>query len=224
MMNEIITRDTAWQLLTEFTQSESLRKHAMAVEACMRACSGKFGNGSPDDENLWGIVGLIHDYKDVKEAISGMGPHASLSENLMGGGVLTLEAAKYGALALVPEEGEAETAIVESASERSAVVESATARGRANEAKLLEDMGMTKNTQKVSTGNGKSSIPDAMDSKRIVEIKDTKVVSNTRQLQTQRQVAHATNREHVVVTGAKTHVTTPAGQSTIVRRTDIGPQ
>ena len=61
-MNEIITRDAAWQLLTEFTQSESLRKHAMAVEACMRACSGKFGNGSPDDENLWGIVGLIHDF------------------------------------------------------------------------------------------------------------------------------------------------------------------
>src|SRR5213082_915237 len=61
-MNEIITRDAAWQLLTEFTQSESLRKHALAVEACLRACSRKFGNGSPDDENLWGIVGLIHDF------------------------------------------------------------------------------------------------------------------------------------------------------------------
>jgi predicted hydrolase (HD superfamily) len=65
-MNEIITRDAAWQLLTEFTQSESLRKHALAVEACMRACSHKFGNGAPDvskeDEELWGIVGLIHDF------------------------------------------------------------------------------------------------------------------------------------------------------------------
>jgi predicted hydrolase (HD superfamily) len=56
------TREQAWQLLTEFTQSESLRKHALAVEACMRACSHKYGDGSADAESLWGIVGLIHDF------------------------------------------------------------------------------------------------------------------------------------------------------------------
>jgi predicted hydrolase (HD superfamily) len=61
-MNETITREAAWELLTEFTQSESLRKHALAVEACMRACSHKLGDGSREDENLWGIVGLIHDF------------------------------------------------------------------------------------------------------------------------------------------------------------------
>ena len=61
-MNESDKREAAWQLLTEFTQSESLRKHALAVEACMRACSLKWGNGSPEDENLWGIVGLLHDF------------------------------------------------------------------------------------------------------------------------------------------------------------------
>src|SRR5882757_4565785 len=55
-------RTAAWELLTEFTQSESLRKHALAVEACMRACSRKLGNGSAEDEDLWGIVGLIHDF------------------------------------------------------------------------------------------------------------------------------------------------------------------
>jgi predicted hydrolase (HD superfamily) len=60
-MNEI-TREAAWNLLTEFTQSESLRKHALAVEACMRACSGKYDDGSPEAEDLWGIVGLIHDF------------------------------------------------------------------------------------------------------------------------------------------------------------------
>ncbi len=51
-------RAEAWCLLTEFTQSESLRKHAIAVEACMRAYARKFGA----DEELWGVVGLIHDF------------------------------------------------------------------------------------------------------------------------------------------------------------------
>jgi predicted hydrolase (HD superfamily) len=60
-MNEI-NREAAWNLLTEFTQSESLRKHALAVEACLRACSRKHGDGSAEEENLWGIVGLIHDF------------------------------------------------------------------------------------------------------------------------------------------------------------------
>jgi predicted hydrolase (HD superfamily) len=57
-----IDRDAAWCLLTEFTQSESLRKHAMAVETCMRACARKLALGSPEEEELWGIVGLIHDF------------------------------------------------------------------------------------------------------------------------------------------------------------------
>ncbi len=51
-------RAAAWCLLTEFTQSESLRKHALAVEACMRAYARKAGA----DEELWGLVGLIHDF------------------------------------------------------------------------------------------------------------------------------------------------------------------
>jgi predicted hydrolase (HD superfamily) len=67
----MIDRETAWCLLTEFTQSESLRKHALAVEACMRACARKFASGSGNseasalglsEEDLWGIVGLIHDF------------------------------------------------------------------------------------------------------------------------------------------------------------------
>jgi predicted hydrolase (HD superfamily) len=73
-MSEINKRAEAWELLTEFTQSESLRKHALAVEACMRACSRKFATGSSEasalglsefglsQEDLWGIVGLIHDF------------------------------------------------------------------------------------------------------------------------------------------------------------------
>jgi putative nucleotidyltransferase with HDIG domain len=51
-------REQAWGLLTEFTQSESLRKHALAVEACMRAYARKAG----EDEDRWGLAGLIHDF------------------------------------------------------------------------------------------------------------------------------------------------------------------
>ena len=54
----MMNRDSAWGLLTEFTLSENLRKHAMAVEVCMRAYARKFG----EDEELWGAVGLIHDF------------------------------------------------------------------------------------------------------------------------------------------------------------------
>ena len=53
-----VTRDAAWGLLTEYTQSESLRKHALAVEVCVRAYARKFG----EDEEKWGVVGLIHDF------------------------------------------------------------------------------------------------------------------------------------------------------------------
>ena len=51
-------REAAWSLLTEFTQSESLRKHALAVEACLRAYARHFG----EDEQQWSVVGLIHDF------------------------------------------------------------------------------------------------------------------------------------------------------------------
>ena len=51
-------REAAWNLLCEYTKSEGLRKHALAVEACLRAYAIKSG----EDADLWGVVGLIHDF------------------------------------------------------------------------------------------------------------------------------------------------------------------
>jgi putative nucleotidyltransferase with HDIG domain len=52
------TREEAWTLLCEYTQSENLRKHALAVEACVRAYARKSGA----DEELWGVTALLHDF------------------------------------------------------------------------------------------------------------------------------------------------------------------
>jgi predicted hydrolase (HD superfamily) len=51
-------RQAAWELLCEYTKNESLRKHALAVEACVRAYARKFG----EDEEKWCVTGLIHDF------------------------------------------------------------------------------------------------------------------------------------------------------------------
>ena len=53
-----MNRDEAWQLLTEYTKSDSLLKHAMAVEAAVRGYARRFG----EDEDDWGLVGLLHDF------------------------------------------------------------------------------------------------------------------------------------------------------------------
>ncbi|HEY5159629.1 MAG TPA: HD domain-containing protein [Gaiellaceae bacterium] len=53
-----VTREQAWATLTEYTKSEALLRHALAVEAAVRAYAGKFG----ENEELWGIAGLLHDF------------------------------------------------------------------------------------------------------------------------------------------------------------------
>jgi putative nucleotidyltransferase with HDIG domain len=52
------TREEAWELLNEYTKNQNLVRHMLAVEAAMRAYAHKYG----DDPDLWGLVGLIHDF------------------------------------------------------------------------------------------------------------------------------------------------------------------
>jgi putative nucleotidyltransferase with HDIG domain len=53
-----MTRDEAWSILCEYTKNENLRKHALAVEACVVAYAGKFGG----DREQWSVVALLHDF------------------------------------------------------------------------------------------------------------------------------------------------------------------
>jgi putative nucleotidyltransferase with HDIG domain len=56
-MSEPLSRDQAWDLFCSWTESESLRRHVLAVEAAMRAYARRFG----EDEEQWGLVGMLHD-------------------------------------------------------------------------------------------------------------------------------------------------------------------
>jgi putative nucleotidyltransferase with HDIG domain len=56
-MSEPLSREQAWTLFCSWTESESLRRHVLAVEAAMRAYARKFG----EDEEQWGLVGMLHD-------------------------------------------------------------------------------------------------------------------------------------------------------------------
>jgi putative nucleotidyltransferase with HDIG domain len=56
-MSEPLSRDQAWDLFRSWTESESLRRHVLAVEAAMRAYAARFG----EDEEQWGLVGMLHD-------------------------------------------------------------------------------------------------------------------------------------------------------------------
>ena len=54
----MLNREQAWDLLCEFTKSDGLRKHALAVETCVTAYARKFG----EDEHTWSLTALLHDF------------------------------------------------------------------------------------------------------------------------------------------------------------------
>ncbi len=83
-MPALPTRDDAWALLCEYTQNENLRKHALAVEACVRAYARKTGA----DEELWGLTALLHDFDYERWPNDA---HSSTEEHPAGGSAILRE-------------------------------------------------------------------------------------------------------------------------------------
>jgi putative nucleotidyltransferase with HDIG domain len=71
-----LNREESWELLCEWTESDSLRKHMLAVEAGMRAYARKFG----EDEEKWGITGLLHDMDYEKHPTPDEHPMVGVTE------------------------------------------------------------------------------------------------------------------------------------------------
>jgi len=97
-------------------------------------------------------------------------------------------------------------------------------RGRASELRVLADMGLEKNTQKVLASEG-VSIPDGLTDALSVEIKDARSVSLTTQLRIQTDAATEAGRRSLLVTGVNTCVSSPCEEAfdEVIRRTDLGP-
>ncbi|MFT6426581.1 MAG: hypothetical protein ACJAYH_001106 [Celeribacter sp.] len=97
-------------------------------------------------------------------------------------------------------------------------------RGRDAEQRVLNDMGMEKNTQKFEGPEG-NTIPDAIDDTKLVEIKDAKRVTDSKQARNQHAVAKERGVESVLVTGTNTRVSPKAEDryGRVDRRDDLGP-
>lgn len=105
---------------------------------------------------------------------------------------------------------------------------SAMKRGKESEARVLDDMGLTKNTksQTVNVPNtGKvTTIPDAETATAVYEIKDAKNVYNTKQIQAERIHAKKTGKQFFIIVGENTHVSKNIPENEIIRRSDLGPR
>jgi hypothetical protein len=109
------------------------------------------------------------------------------------------------------------------------VAKEAMDRGIKNEAKVLKDMNIPKNNKTYrtidpKTGKPVNVKPDGVNKSTVTEIKDTKKVSNTKQIRGEREVAKQQGKSFQIVTGEKTKVSKTIPEKDIIRRKDIGPQ
>ena len=102
------------------------------------------------------------------------------------------------------------------------------ARGRMNEARVLDEFGLSKNTKTVqgntNTGELRSTIPDAITSDTVYEVKDVQKLSNTKQIQAQIEYAQKNGLNYKIITGTNTHVSGNIPNEYIIRLDYLGPQ
>jgi hypothetical protein len=183
------------------------------------------------------ITGFIPGVSQVESVETLSDPHASRGERFFavlglipeaGGFVKGARAAakakkEVDALRKVEKLAQKSEQTVEASGKKAA--QDAMKRGRENEKRVLKDIGQEKNNATHSTSHG-DTIPDFENTRQVGDIKDTRVVANTKQMKAEREVASSTGREHVIVTGDNTKATKPLLDSStrIIRRPDIGPQ
>jgi predicted hydrolase (HD superfamily) len=78
-VGERVNREQAWAIVQEYTASESLRRHMLAVEAAMRAYAPRFG-GDPEE---WGVVGLLHDFDYERYPVVGPEGHPVMGSRIL---------------------------------------------------------------------------------------------------------------------------------------------
>jgi hypothetical protein len=189
-------------------------------------------NIDPDGRDIWDFVPLVGSGRDIFNGIKN-GDNVTLAIGVVG---LVTDVATLGESSIekgIIKSGVKEVTKEVAEKEVKQVVKSefkeATERGLKNEAKVLEDMKVPKNNKTFKgidpvTKKEFNVKPDGIDNKKIIEVKDTKRVSNTKQIRGEREVAKKQGKEFKIVTGEKTHVSKKIPENEIIRRKDIGPQ
>jgi hypothetical protein len=189
-------------------------------------------NTDPDGRDIWDFVPLVGSGRDIFNGIKN-GDNATLAIGVVG---LVADVATLGESSI--EEGIIKSGVKEVTKEvaekevKQAVkseFKEATERGLKNEAKVLEDMKVPKNNKTFSvkdpkTGKQINVKPDGIDKSKVLEIKDTKRVSDTKQIRGEREVARQQGKKFKIATGKKTHVSKKIPESELIRRKDIGPK
>ena len=184
-------------------------------------------------ETLWDIANVVLDVTSLVSNIKQGNSSAAIAD----GAGLVLDVAAMiipvipggAGTALKAARGADKTADVVKAADKATDASSIaknTARGRQSEARVLEDIGATKNTKTKEArvdGAPVKTIPDSMDG-AIIEIKDVKAQYNTTQIKAERQLAKDLNMDFFLYVGDNTHVSINIPTNEIVRRPDLGPK
>lgn len=181
-------------------------------------------------ETAWDIANVGMDIASLKSNVSEGNAGAAVVDGIgliLDGAAMLTPFAPAGAGAIIKAYRTADK--VSDAGKATNKFRQAVMRGIQSEKRVLKDMGLTKNTSKIAskTNSGKpiNVIPDAVKDGAMYEIKDTKAVYNTSQIQGEYNAAKEAGYEFKIVTGEKTHVSSKIPSDVeIIRRSDLGPQ